>query len=203
MFSPLQHKLISAQDWLRMPFLFPAKPLDFERKIVEIGPGRGDFLFHLAETNPDALVIGIEIKRKRVDKLIQRTQKRGLANILIIQDDGRRALKRFIKYETVKSIHINFPDPWPKKRHGKNRLITQEFIEDCRRILKSDGLIYFTTDFEKYAYAVAEEFNKFKRFKQFYADQIRTQSDEAYPTLFAQKWIEMGRTIYYQKYVKA
>ncbi|MFH1874802.1 MAG: tRNA (guanosine(46)-N7)-methyltransferase TrmB [Pseudomonadota bacterium] len=203
MVSTVSYKEIKPQDWLQIPFIYPAMPQEFSRKIVEIGPGRGDFLFHLAESSPDAQVIGIEIKHKRVDKLIARTEKRELKNIIIIQDDGRKALKRFIKDMAVETIHINFPDPWPKNRHEKNRLISQGFISDCHQALKSDGAIYFTTDFERYAQEVAEEFKEFRGFKSLYLNQISLESDEAYPTFFAQKWIEMGRTIYYQKYVKS
>ena len=75
-------------------FIYPASchPVDGKRLIVEVGPGRGDFLFHLAEKNPEAVIVGIEIKAKRVDKLIRRIERRGLKNVRIIQDDARDAL---------------------------------------------------------------------------------------------------------------
>ena len=91
-----------------------------------------------------------------MDKLIRRTEKRKLRNIVLIQDDARRALKQFLKNESIETIHINFPDPWPKKRHGKNRLFNEKFVQTCAEKLKPEGLLYFTTDFEKYAYEAAE-----------------------------------------------
>jgi len=182
--------------------MYPASSLKAKQTIVEIGPGRGDFLFHLAEQNKDAVVIGIEIKRKRVDKLIKRVEKRELKNVVTIQDDARRSLKNFLQPASIDAIYINFPDPWPKKRHTKNRLISASFIKLCCNVLKNQAKLYFTTDFEKYALSVAETFKEFKEFNSFYPEIIRTSSDDAFPTFFAQKWISAGRTIYYQKYIK-
>jgi len=184
------------------PFIYPAS-LSLKREtpiILEIGPGRGDFLFHLAETNPDSTVAAIEIKRKRVDKLIARVEKRDLKNIAIIQDDARCALPRFFEENSVDSIYINFPDPWPKRRHEKNRVLSRDFLDECHRVLKFYGTLNITTDYQPYAEDVANCVSGIAQLETCYPEVVAREVPDAYPTLFAQKWMSMGRQIYYQKY---
>ncbi len=196
----MPYKSISTNELQKIPFVYPADTRLTESVIVEIGPGRGDFLFHLAETNPDKSIVGIEIKRKRVDKLIERTENRKLKNVTVIQDDARCALPRFFRENSVDAIYVNFPDPWPKRRHEKNRVLSRDFLEDCRHVLKFYGKLNITTDFAPYAEAVADEVCGIPLLETCYPEVVKNRSDDAYPTLFAQKWINMGRTIYYQKY---
>jgi len=194
----LAHKEISTQELVRTPFFYPSTlGLDnATRLILEVGPGRGDFLFHLAETNPDSLVVGIEIKRKRVDKLIHRTEKRKLCNVIIIQDDARSALPRFFSDGSVDEIHINFPDPWPKNRHSGNRSVSTDFLNECRRVLKDGGFVNFVTDFIPYAAAVSDDASRI-------AGLVACDdANETFPTFFAMKWKKMGRKFVCRRYVK-
>jgi tRNA (guanine-N7-)-methyltransferase len=195
--QPIQRSILT-------PFVYPSSllPPTASTIIVEVGPGRGDFLFHLAENSPSATVVGIEIKRKRVDKLIARIERRCLANVGIIQDDARAALPRFFPEGTVDEIHINFPDPWPKRRHAKHRAMGAAFIADCLRALRVGGTISFTTDHRPYAEGVAAAFSEFPAFASCYEAPIITHLPEAYPTFFAMKWRAEGREITYQKYRK-
>ncbi len=212
--AALKYIQLPAGEISRTPFVYPAaggghfscspdphaKMRSVPPIIVEVGPGRGDFLFHLAETNPDKSVVGIEIKRKRVDKLISRVESRGLKNITVIQDDARCALPRFFGENSVDAIYVNFPDPWPKRRHEKNRVLSRDFLEDCCHVLKFYGNLNFTTDHKPYAEAVADEIGAIALLETCYPEVMTNRSDDAYPTFFANKWINMGRTIYYQKY---
>jgi tRNA (guanine-N7-)-methyltransferase len=198
----LKHKTISKKEISHTPFVYPASS-GFDNSvalIVEIGPGRGDFLFHLAETNPDKSVVGIEIKRKRADKLIKRIENRKLNNITIIQDDARTAFPRCFKNQSVDAIHINFPDPWPKRRHEKNRLFNKDFIAECCRVLKPHGTLNFATDVLWYAKEVADDLTSNTSLKNCYPETIITSSPDAFPTFFARKWKSQGRKLYYQKY---
>jgi tRNA (guanine-N7-)-methyltransferase len=189
-------------EMTKIPFVFPAGfgVQNSSRTLVEIGPGRGDFLFHLAESNPDTTVAAIEIKRKRVDKLIKRVENRRLTNVAIIQDDARYALPRFFEENSVDAIYINFPDPWPKRRHEKNRVLSRNFLDECRNVLKFYGTLNITTDYQPYAEDVANCVSGIAQLETCYSEVLTHESPEAYPTLFAQKWTAMGRQIYYQKY---
>jgi tRNA (guanine-N7-)-methyltransferase len=188
--------------WQRAAFLYPSARRSARggRIVVEIGPGRGDFLFHLAESNPGASVVGIEIKGKRVDKLIRRIEMRGLANVAIIQDDARAALPRHFGEGTVDEIHIQFPDPWPKKRHAKHRPINESLLADCARLLKPGGALSFITDHRPYAELSSEMLASTPGLANCYGEPFVMDLPDAFPTFFSEKWRAEGRTIYYQKY---
>lgn len=191
-------KNISPRELTKIPFFYPST-LCIEGKpriIVDIGPGGGDFLFHLAETNPDSLIVGIEIRGKRVDKLVNRIEGKKIRNVIIIQDDARAAIPRFFSDDTVDEIHINFPDPWPKRRHTKNRAMNAHFLGECARILKAGGTLNFATDHTAYAAAMAEGTSKIPEL------EMCMKADETFPTYFAMKWKAMGREIVCRRYKK-
>lgn len=199
---PYRHETMDAI--VKTPAIYPSSAGigGTRRVIVEVGPGRGDFLFHLAEENPSAQVVGIEIKRKRTDLLIQRVERRGLRNIILIHDDARLALPRFFSAGSVDEIHINFPDPWPKRRHAKNRAASAEFLEQCTAALKAGGTLGFITDHLQYAIDVSDCLSSISDLKNAYHERYLTDVDGAFPTFFAMKWREEGRRITYQKYFK-
>jgi len=190
--------------WRRAAFVYPAGPMAAEggRLVVEVGPGRGDFLLHMAEADPLPSFAGIEIKGKRVDKIIRRIERKGLANVTVIQDDARDALPRHFAEGTVDEVHIHFPDPWPKKRHTKHRPINEDFLRDCVRALKAGGTIDFVTDHRPYAELAAELFVRTEGLAGCYRNTIETEVPNAFPTFFSEKWKSEGRRIYYQRYRK-
>ncbi|HPM41556.1 MAG TPA: hypothetical protein PLY45_03880, partial [bacterium] len=146
-------------------------------------------------------VFGIEIKRKRVDKLIARIQKRRLGNVAIIQDDARLAIPRNFAEGSISEIHVQFPDPWPKKRHEKNRSLSPEFLESCRRSLVPAGTITILTDSEKYAEAVARNAAAVPGLVALVVAE--GDFDAIYPTFFSEKWKADGRRLYVRKYRRA
>ncbi|PIR20138.1 MAG: tRNA (guanosine(46)-N7)-methyltransferase TrmB [Deltaproteobacteria bacterium CG11_big_fil_rev_8_21_14_0_20_47_16] len=179
---------------------YPAQPQSSDgRIIVEIGPGRGDFLFHLASQHPNALVCGIELMHERFDKLCVRREKNKLENVWLIQGDARRVLPEVFR-EGVHEIHIWFPDPWPKRKHFKNRLIQTPFVQSCADALIPNGVLYFTTDWCDYAEWTADIIATNDRFESLNHPAISTDDDGTFPSYFYQKWRAMGRNIYSQKY---
>jgi len=195
---PIKKKIPSPPEIARTPFFYPAciSLRDHDRVIVEIGPGRGDFLFHLAEKNPGTVIVGIEIKEKRVAKLIERVEKRGLKNVAIILGDAKEVIEKIFENSSVEEIHINFPDPWPKNRHSKNRLVTEVFLEKCTLILKDGGAINFATNDPLYAQAAEKSAICVKQIK------LTPPSEDQFPTYFAMKWKAMGRKLNYFRFVK-
>jgi tRNA (guanine-N7-)-methyltransferase len=197
-----RHKQVSEHQASHSPIFYPSTEIQAKRTIIEIGPGRGDFLFHLAKTNSDALIIGVEIKRKRIDKLVQRIEKLGLTNVKLIQTDARVVFSELFQDASIDEIHIQFPDPWPKNKHAKNRTIQIPFLKECSRVLKKGGTWNFATDSGIYAQHVAGLMPKVDDLENCFEDAIAENLEDAYPTFFSMKWKKLGRTLTYQKYRK-
>jgi tRNA (guanine-N7-)-methyltransferase len=117
----------------------------------EIGFGMGTATAEIAEKNPDKNYIGIEVFEAGVGKLWAEIQKRNLRNIQIIKHDAVEAVGKMIPGDSISGFHIFFPDPWPKKRHHKRRLIQRPFTDLLADKLVKNGYIYVVTDWEPYA----------------------------------------------------
>jgi tRNA (guanine-N7-)-methyltransferase len=182
----------------------PGKPESFDGDILEIGPGRGDFLLSAAEQLPEKKLVAIELGKRRHFKLIPRIEKKGLANILLIQGNARIVLPRYFKPETFEKTYVLFPDPWPKKRHYMHRLMTVEFITLLAEFLKIGGELYFATDFWPYADWVVDNVAQVPQLKSQGKPFFTTIDEMAYysPSFFEQKWRNEGRAIYYMRYEK-
>jgi tRNA (guanine-N7-)-methyltransferase len=117
----------------------------------EIGFGMGSATVEIAEKNPDKNYIGIEVFEAGVGRLWTEIQKRNLRNIQIIKHDAVEAVGKMIPGGSISGFHIFFPDPWPKKRHHKRRLIQRPFTDLLADKLVENGYIYAVTDWEPYA----------------------------------------------------
>ena len=135
-------------DWpLRQAVLFPrAAPL-----IVEIGFGNGDFLLHLAQSNPDCNILGFEISSRSMDKAEAKIRQRRLENARPIHGRAETALAHLLEPATVRAFHINNPDPWFKKKHHRRRLIQRETVDLLTSRLEIGGTLSLATDVRDYA----------------------------------------------------
>lgn len=123
---------------------------------IEIGMGKGKFLHTLAKQNPDINYIGIEKYSSVLLRAIQKSEEEELPNLLFIRMDAEELLEVFDKGE-VDRIYLNFSDPWPKDRHAKRRLPSEQFLNRYDVILKQEGRIEFKTDNrELFDFAVEE-----------------------------------------------
>lgn len=136
---------------------YPSKPERIEADILEIGPGRGDFLMTTAQQHPELRFVAVELGKKRHAKLIERSQKRNLQNVLLILSDARVALPKFFDAATVSSVVVLFPDPWPKRRHAFNRLLQPDFLIEIARVLRPGGHLYVKSDVEAYLMWVRQQ----------------------------------------------
>lgn len=118
--------------------------------IIEIGFGMGKATAIIAENNPDKNYIGIEVHRAGVGRLLGEIEKRGLVNLRIIEYDALEVLEYMIPDNSIAAFHIFFPDPWPKKRHHKRRLVQRPRTDLFTRKLSPGGYIYMATDWEPY-----------------------------------------------------
>lgn len=125
--------------------------------IAEIGFGMGDATAVIAADNPGRNFLGIEVHKPGIGKLLLEIEKKALANIRIIEHDAVEVFEKMIPPCSLDGIHLFFPDPWPKKRHYKRRLVKRPFTGLLAEGLKPGGYLYMVTDWEDYAcWALAE-----------------------------------------------
>jgi tRNA (guanine-N7-)-methyltransferase len=124
----------------------PALPL-----VVEIGFGRGEFLLDLAARAPRVAHVGVEYSFKRVLKVARRLARTPLRNVRLLEARGELLVEELLPMESVGVFWINFPDPWPKKRHARRRLLRPAFVCALARRLAPGGRLEIATDDAAYA----------------------------------------------------
>ena len=122
--------------------------------IVEIGFGNGDSLAKMAAANPDIDYIGIEVHRPGVGHLMMLLHQQGLHNVRIYCHDAIEILEQKIPDNSLTGVHLFFPDPWPKKKHHKRRIVQPSFVNLLLTKLKPDGYFHAATDWQNYAEAM-------------------------------------------------
>ena len=135
---------------------FTGEPLEkpFGREaplVLEIGSGMGETTAAIAKARPDADFIAAEVHGPGVGSLLNRLASEGLENVRVIRHDAVEVLSRMVADDALAAIHLFFPDPWPKKRHHKRRLVQPEFAALAARKLVSGGLLHAATDWPDYA----------------------------------------------------
>jgi tRNA (guanine-N7-)-methyltransferase len=119
---------------------------------IEVGPGRGGFVFERAEARPDARILGLEIRLKWASVVDERLKKRGLAGrARVLAADAKEALARLGPDASVATVFLHFPDPWWKKRHEKRLVMSDPLLAHIARLLKDGGEIFVQTDVEERA----------------------------------------------------
>lgn len=121
------------------------------RRIVEIGFGMGDSLIQMAQADPGAQFIGIEVHRPGVGRLLSRVLVEKIQNVRVYAEDAVDVFAQSLTLESLDAIHIFFPDPWHKKRHHKRRLIQPDWVREITQRLKAGGYLHLATDWEPYA----------------------------------------------------
>jgi tRNA (guanine-N7-)-methyltransferase len=119
--------------------------------ILEIGFGMGAATAAIAAAHPEFDYLGIEVHTPGVGALLRLIGEQGLANLRIVQHDAVEVLRDMIPEDSLDGVHIFFPDPWPKKRHHKRRLIQPEFVRLLASRIKPGGYLHLATDWEDYA----------------------------------------------------
>ena len=128
--------------------------------VLEIGFGMGTSTAEIAKANPNKNYIAIEVHSPGVGNLIKLIQENDIFNLKIIQHDAVEVLNAMIKNDSLDGIHIFFPDPWPKKRHHKRRLIQESFLKLMAQKIKQSGYLHIATDWEDYALWIIDLLDK-------------------------------------------
>lgn len=165
---------------------------------LEIGSGKGEFLLKMANRFPDKFFLGVEKNVTCAGITMKKLVEAEVTNAKLLFKDGQEVVK-LIKDESVKTIFLNFSDPWPKKRHYKRRLTSSSFLQEYKRILAKDGRIIFKTDnVDLFNYSIEMfETNNFKLVK---VDNNYDGSDSfdeqtEYETNFRNKGVAINRLI--------
>jgi len=142
----------------RFGLAFQSHPVDlasiFGRdapRVLDIGFGDGEALLTLAANNPSVDYLGLEVHDPGIGHLLLLLERAGLSNVRLIQRDAVEVLERMLPDEAFNAVNLLFPDPWPKKRHHKRRLVQPGFVRDVARVLKPGGLFHIATDWADYA----------------------------------------------------
>jgi len=145
---------------LRLAELFSrAQPLE-----VELGSGDGSFLAQCAQAHPATDFLGVERLLGRLRKLERKGRKLSLANLRLMRIEASYFLEYLLPAKSTRALHVYFPDPWPKRKHRKHRLVNERFPELAARILKPSGWVYLRTDDRDYFGQMLEVFAVDKRF---------------------------------------
>jgi len=144
--APLIYAPPSIVKPLTLVEMFPrSKPLE-----VELGSGDGSFLVQYASLHMEHNFIGVERLLGRLRKIDRKGRRLGLANLRVVRVEAAYFLEYLLPAECAAALHIYFPDPWPKRRHHKNRLINERFPELARRVLMPGGIVFLRTDDTNY-----------------------------------------------------
>ena len=164
---------------------------------LDIGSGRGLFLFNASTSHPETNYLGIEIDYKEGRRAAKRLQKRSLRNARVLGGDVKVALRRMIPPGSVSAVHVYFPDPWWKQRHRKRRVFNEEFVNLCAMILQPGGLLHSWTDVEEYFGVIGELMQGHDAFETLPPpDERLPEHDMDYQTSYERKGRKAGSTIH-------
>ncbi len=167
---------------------------DQHNLVIEIGFGDGVVLIESALKNPDKNFIGIEVYDSGLGQCLNEIDKHKIENIRLIYGDAVEVFEQFITKQSVEKINILFPDPWPKKRHHKRRLINKGFLTLLSKSLKNKGIVNISTDWEDYAQQIELAFKESNQFK-----EIKSELRD-FKTKFEKRGIKLGHKIFNYSY---
>ncbi|MBI3415115.1 MAG: tRNA (guanosine(46)-N7)-methyltransferase TrmB [Verrucomicrobia bacterium] len=152
--ATLIHRPASFFEPLELDELFSApQPLE-----VELGAGDGSFLANYAARHLDRNFLGVERLLGRLRKIDRKGLRGGLRNLRLIRVEASYLIQYLLPSESVAALHVYFPDPWPKRKHRKNRLVNAAFVELARAVLKPVGTVFLRTDDADYFTQMTEVF---------------------------------------------
>lgn len=170
---------------------------------LEIGCGVGDFILQTALEQPQRNFIAVDFYNKGCYKTCRRIDKHKLANVRVVRDEARSFVTRFIPQESLSAVYINCPDPWPKKKHRKRRLVGKEFLTFLLPYLKPGGDFFFATDFDDYGIDVAGLLPGLEAYENMLApDLYRHELAGYHLSKYMRKFMAEGKKIYFVHYRK-
>lgn len=163
--------------------------------VLDIGFGSGESLIHLATNFREKKFLGIEVYLSGIGGVLRDAKEKNLTNLKIINGDAEDILINRLKGITFNSILFLFPDPWPKKRHHKRRLIKEEFVHRLKNITKRNGQIMFKSDWQDYFDSAKEIISKSNSWEEIDEHEYTEEFKKLPKTRFERKAIREGRKI--------
>lgn len=170
---------------------------------LEYCSGNGAWIAAKASGNPHKNWVAIERKFMRVKKIWSKIKNHDLGNLVALCGEGHNATARYFPAACIQEVYINFPDPWPKKRHAKHRIIQPEFVHELARIMLPQGTLTFVTDDADYSQWTINILSQSPNFIPHYpSPHYITEWPDYGNSFFDSLWREKGRSIRYHQYVK-
>lgn len=164
--------------------------------VLDIGFGDGSALLTLAANHPDRDYLGVEVHEPGIGHLLLQLERAALNNIRIIAHDAVEVVRHMLPAGQVDAVNLFFPDPWPKKRHHKRRIVQPGFVQDVARVLKPRGTFHFVTDWANYAEHVTSVMGRCGQFEALSPRQASSEPLFDRPTTkFERRGIALGHTV--------
>ena len=164
--------------------------------VLEIGFGMGDALLSMAAEHREMNFLGIDIHEPGIGRVMAALEHRALSNVRVVCGDAMELLTHQLSDACLDRIAVFFPDPWPKKRHHKRRLVQVPFLRQCTRVLRHRGVVHLATDWEPYAQAMVDALNAVEGLRQLkLSDTPLAASVTRASSRFEQRGLRLGHAI--------
>jgi tRNA (guanine-N7-)-methyltransferase len=165
--------------------------------VLEIGFGNGSSLLEMAAAAPETPFIGVEVHRPGVGALLIGIEKRQLSNLTVYKDDAIEVLKQCLPDSSVARVQLYFPDPWPKKKHHKRRILQTDFVELVQQKLQPNGIFHMATDWQHYAEQMLEIMDATEGFENIAGEgQFSAKPDYRPTTKFEVRGQKLGHEVW-------
>ena len=178
------------------------EPLDLQQLfgraapcVVEVGSGMGETTVAIAAAHPENDYIALEVHTPGVGSLLKQITEKDLTNVRVIQHDAVEVLEHMIPPEVLSGVHIFFPDPWPKKRHHKRRLVQPEFVHLVATRLRVGGYVHVATDWAEYAEHILQVLSAEPMLENT-ADGYAPRPGYRPPTKFEERGLKLGHGVW-------
>lgn len=170
---------------------------------LEVGFGTGDFLIHLASQDLLCNYVGIEKLRRYVHKAKKKVEARSLNNVRLIHGEATSIIPQVFGRKKLKEVYINFPDPWPKRRHRMRRIVQPAFVAMLSGVLEEKGKVSMATDVGDYAWQMFYCMQECGVFRSLLSEKPFVYSLEGrFPTKYETEYKRQGKLIYYLLFQK-
>lgn len=200
-YVPLRHEDAEPfhfPGWQHTDFFGNANPVH-----VEYCSGNGAWIIDKALNNPEINWVGVEMKFQRVRKIWAKIKTLNIPNLMVVHGEGYNATRHYFPTESVTHTYINFPDPWPKNKHAKHRLVQGEFTQEVARILYPQGTFTLVTDDPDYSEQMLSILSNCENFAPEYPEpHYRTDIENYGKSFFEDLWRARARQIRYHLFKK-